>query len=123
MRSTGRPDALVPAVHSMFKLRDQALVLLANPLPDELGRHAGPTFEWDRRDDGRKPCAHAARARGTTQEETVIFPRGAARQTDHGTASETVYDAVVVGAGISGAIMANELSRAGKRVGPRGRPR
>jgi hypothetical protein len=45
---TGRPDALVPAVHSMFKLRDQALVLLANPLPDGLGRHAGPTFEWDR---------------------------------------------------------------------------
>jgi hypothetical protein len=34
------------AVHSMFKLRDQALVLLANPLPDHPGRHAGPTFEW-----------------------------------------------------------------------------
>jgi choline dehydrogenase-like flavoprotein len=46
----------------------------------------------------------------------VIFPRGAARQTDHRTASQTVYDAVIVGAGISGAIMANELSRAGKRV-------
>lgn len=42
----GNPSALVPAVHSMFKLRDQALVLLANPLPDHPGRHAGPTFEW-----------------------------------------------------------------------------
>lgn len=42
----GDPSALVPAVHSMFKLRDEALVLLANPLPDHPGRHAGPTFEW-----------------------------------------------------------------------------
>lgn len=43
---TGTPEALVPAVHSMFRLRDQALVLLANPLPGRPGRHAGPTFEW-----------------------------------------------------------------------------
>lgn len=43
----GKPDALLPAVHNMFKLRDQALVLLANPLPGQPGRHAGPTFEWD----------------------------------------------------------------------------
>jgi ferritin-like protein len=43
----GRPEELVPAVHSMFKLRDQALVLLANPLPERPGRHAGPTFEWE----------------------------------------------------------------------------
>jgi hypothetical protein len=43
----GRPDALLPAVHSMFKLRDQAVVLLANPLPGQPGRNAGPTFEWD----------------------------------------------------------------------------
>lgn len=43
---SGNPSALVPAVHTMFKLRDQALVLLANPLPDHPGRHAGPTFEW-----------------------------------------------------------------------------
>jgi hypothetical protein len=42
----GNPSALVPAVHSMFKLRDQALVLLGNPVPDHPGRHAGPTFEW-----------------------------------------------------------------------------
>jgi choline dehydrogenase-like flavoprotein len=46
----------------------------------------------------------------------MIFPRGAARATDHAAASEVVYDAVIVGAGISGAILANELSRAGKRV-------
>ncbi|MCW2539395.1 MAG: Ferritin-like [Frankiales bacterium] len=42
----GRPDALLPAVHTMFRLRDAMLVLLANPLPDHHGRHAGPTFEW-----------------------------------------------------------------------------
>jgi hypothetical protein len=42
----GRPEALLTAVPSMFKLRDQALVLLANPLPGGDGRHAGPTFEW-----------------------------------------------------------------------------
>ncbi len=46
----------------------------------------------------------------------MIFPRGAARRTDHKTASEDFYDAVIVGAGISGALIANELSRAGKRV-------
>ena len=43
---TGNPPALVPAVHSMFRLRDEALVLLNNPLADHPGRHAGPTFEW-----------------------------------------------------------------------------
>jgi choline dehydrogenase-like flavoprotein len=46
----------------------------------------------------------------------MIFPSGSTRRTDHATASETMYDAVIVGAGISGAIIANELSRAGKRV-------
>jgi hypothetical protein len=40
------PSAFVPAVHSTFRLRDQALVLLASPLPDHPGRHAGPTFDW-----------------------------------------------------------------------------
>jgi hypothetical protein len=43
----GQPEALLPAVHSMFRLRDQSLVLLANPMPDHPGRNAGPTFEWD----------------------------------------------------------------------------
>jgi Ferritin-like len=47
----GRPGALLAAVPAMFRLRDQALVLLANPLPVGSlpgggGRHAGPTFEW-----------------------------------------------------------------------------
>jgi choline dehydrogenase-like flavoprotein len=52
----------------------------------------------------------------TGQGESVIFPRGAAEQTDHTAASEKVYDAVVVGAGISGAIIANSLASAGNRV-------
>jgi len=43
----GAPEALLPAVHSMFKLRDEAIVLLANPLAGHAGRTAGPTFEWD----------------------------------------------------------------------------
>jgi hypothetical protein len=43
----GRPGALLTAVPAMFRLRDEALVLLANPLPCDGGRHAGPTFEWD----------------------------------------------------------------------------
>lgn len=42
----GTPGALLPAVHSMFKVRDAALVLLANPLPEHPGHTAGPTFEW-----------------------------------------------------------------------------
>jgi choline dehydrogenase-like flavoprotein len=46
----------------------------------------------------------------------MIFPRGAATRTNHATACDVVYDVVVVGAGVSGAIMANELSRAGRRV-------
>ena len=45
----------------------------------------------------------------------MIFPRGAGR-TDHASAADVVYDAVVVGAGVSGAIVANELARAGQRV-------
>jgi hypothetical protein len=43
----GEPDQLLPAVHSMFRLRDAMLVLLANPLAHHQGRHAGPTFEWE----------------------------------------------------------------------------
>jgi hypothetical protein len=42
----GQPEMLLPAVHTMFKLRDAMLVLLANPLPGHDGHHAGPTFEW-----------------------------------------------------------------------------
>jgi len=43
----GRPEMLLTAVPTMFRLRDQSLVLLANPLPSDGRRHAGPTFEWD----------------------------------------------------------------------------
>ncbi|MCW2539396.1 MAG: dehydrogenase [Frankiales bacterium] len=46
----------------------------------------------------------------------MIFPRDATRRTDHKAASETFYDVVVVGSGISGAIIAEQLSQAGKRV-------
>jgi choline dehydrogenase-like flavoprotein len=46
----------------------------------------------------------------------MIFPRGAARRTDHASAAGVLYDAVIVGAGISGAIIASELAAAGHRV-------
>ena len=46
----------------------------------------------------------------------MIFPTGVTRRTHHEAASETFYDAVIVGAGVSGAIIAGELARAGKRV-------
>ena len=46
----------------------------------------------------------------------MIFPRGATRRINHDTVSDELYDAVVVGSGISGSIIASELSRAGKRV-------
>lgn len=49
----GRREALLTAVHAMFRLRDEALVLLANPLASDGGRHAGPTFEWDPGAGGR----------------------------------------------------------------------
>jgi hypothetical protein len=42
----GAGEALLPAINSMFKLRDQTAVLLANPLPGAPGRTAGPTFAW-----------------------------------------------------------------------------
>ena len=47
----GQPAALLPAVHTMFRLRDRMLLLLANPMPDHPGRNAGPTFEWDLPDE------------------------------------------------------------------------
>jgi hypothetical protein len=42
----GSPAALIPAVHTMFRLRDAMIVLLGNPMPEHEGYHAGPTFEW-----------------------------------------------------------------------------
>jgi choline dehydrogenase-like flavoprotein len=46
----------------------------------------------------------------------VTFPIGATKRTSHQTASETLYDAVVVGGGVAGSIIAKQLSRAGQRV-------
>jgi hypothetical protein len=42
----GEPERLLGAVPRMLELRDQAQVLVANPLSDDQGHHAGPTFEW-----------------------------------------------------------------------------
>src|SRR4051794_2988444 len=46
----------------------------------------------------------------------MIIPNGAANRTDLEAATRTPYDAIVVGAGVSGAIVANQLAAAGKRV-------
>jgi choline dehydrogenase-like flavoprotein len=46
----------------------------------------------------------------------VIFPQGAANRTDPDAAAQVVYDAVIVGGGVAGSIIAHELSRAGQRV-------
>ncbi len=46
----------------------------------------------------------------------MIFPVGATHRTQHHIAANTTYDAVVVGGGIAGSIIADELSKAGKSV-------
>jgi choline dehydrogenase-like flavoprotein len=46
----------------------------------------------------------------------MIFPLAAMRRTSVEAVNREEYDAVIVGAGISGAILAHELARAGKRV-------
>jgi choline dehydrogenase-like flavoprotein len=46
----------------------------------------------------------------------LIFPHGTATRTDAEAVSNTIYDAVVVGGGVSGAIIANQLAQAGQRV-------
>jgi choline dehydrogenase-like flavoprotein len=50
--------------------------------------------------------------------KTPIFPTGATSRTSAEAVSreDNIYDAVIVGSGISGSIIANELSRQGKRV-------
>ncbi|MFF9276993.1 GMC family oxidoreductase [Streptomyces griseosporeus] len=44
------------------------------------------------------------------------FPEGATQRTDPVVAAEDLYDAVIVGGGISGALIAARLSQAGRRV-------
>jgi choline dehydrogenase-like flavoprotein len=46
----------------------------------------------------------------------VIFPHGAATRTDPEAASGVMYDAVIVGGGIAGSLIADQLSQAGQRV-------
>jgi hypothetical protein len=86
------------------------LVLLANPMPGHRGYHAGPTSSGSKPTIRRHP---AHRARRSDRD----LPDGATRRTQHHTAAETFY-AVVVGGGISGSIIADELSRAAARPRP-----
>jgi len=46
----------------------------------------------------------------------VIFPHGATTRTDPEAAERVMYDAVIVGAGIAGSLIAHQLSRSGQRV-------
>ncbi|MEJ2320780.1 MAG: GMC family oxidoreductase [Gammaproteobacteria bacterium] len=46
----------------------------------------------------------------------MIFPEGSTQKTSVKAACETAYDVVIVGSGVSGAIIAQQLSEAGKRV-------
>lgn len=46
----------------------------------------------------------------------MIFPEGATTRTSLQAARENNYDVVIVGSGVSGAIIADQLSQAGKRV-------
>ena len=55
----GSPAALIPAVHTMFRLRDAMLVLLGNPMPGHEGYHAGPSFEWTEPNTGARYASAA----------------------------------------------------------------
>src|SRR5262245_44462098 len=48
--------------------------------------------------------------------DIMIFPMGTAQRTSAEKVETETYDVIIVGAGISGAIIANELGRCGKRV-------
>src|SRR5436305_8357204 len=71
------------------------------PTDSKPHHHTGPGRAWQRRSD-RPMYAN--------------FPEGAAQRTDPAAASEVLYDAVIVGGGIAGALIASRLSDAGKRV-------
>ena len=77
----GDPAALVPAVHTMFKLRDQMLVLLANPLPDHPGRTRRPDVRVESHHDlpprGRRDLRTAPRG---TSADDVDLRRGRRRR-------------------------------------------
>jgi hypothetical protein len=60
----GSPFTLIPAVHTMFRLRDAMLVLLGNPMPGHEGYHAGPTFSWT--DPFPTPATQASAGVGST---------------------------------------------------------
>lgn len=43
----GHPEALIPAVGGMFRLKEQAMHLIRNPIPGMDGVHAAPIFRLD----------------------------------------------------------------------------
>jgi Ferritin-like len=43
----GKPELLMPAVGSMFRIKELALQLIRNPIPGGNGEHAAPTFEME----------------------------------------------------------------------------
>jgi hypothetical protein len=43
----GHPEALIPAVGGMFRLKEQANHLIRNPIPESGGLHAAPIFRLD----------------------------------------------------------------------------
>jgi YD repeat-containing protein len=43
----GRPEALIPAVHNMFRIRELATQLIRNPIPGRNHAHGAPIFRID----------------------------------------------------------------------------
>ena len=69
----GAPDRLLGAVPRILELRNQAQLLLANPLPEDPEHHAGPTFEWA--GDGRHEAPAVPRISGGTNVAVVAQNR------------------------------------------------